>query len=111
MSEEEIVGIIKQTLEEHSKSLVSKSDCSGKLWGIGKWILPVFISICGAFTGVLLTVKVDISRIDNQQKTNTTNISDLQTTVKANWNVINYKLDKLLGTNPKLSDYTNEHRN
>jgi hypothetical protein len=100
MSETDIVSLIKETLAEHGKNMVSQSQCNGKLWGVVRWAVPLAISVLGGFAGMMLTLKLDVNTVKSK-------VEDLDRRIvltETQFKVIDFKLDKLLGKKPQIQD-------
>jgi hypothetical protein len=89
---DEIINLIKQTLEEHSKSMVTQTQCNGKLWGVMRWAVPVLLSLIGGVAGILITLKIDLAGVsvvtDNNQKR--------IVIIEQSFNHIDKKLDQII---------------
>ena len=90
---DDLIDMVKECLTEHSKTMVSQSQCQGKLWGVIKWAFPLSLSVAGCIAGLLITLKVDLSTISTEVKNNDRRI----TTIEASYPSIDRKLDMLLG--------------
>lgn len=103
---DDLIDMVKECLTEHSKNMVSQSQCNSKLWSILKWAFPISISLIGGVIGLLITLKVDINTVQ-------IGIKDLDkrvSTIEYSYPSIDRKLDILLGDVKPTQTYVDSIR-